>query len=72
MYVYCFEVKISTIKSKPSILHLELQAAVIATILKYTLVNEIPMEKRNTFLWAHSKIVLNYHNNNNTNFEIRQ
>ena len=29
------------------------------------MVNEIPIEKWSTFLWTHSKIVLNYLNNNN-------
>ena len=67
MYVYCFEAEISTIKSKTKYTDLELQAAVIATRLKNTIVNEIPIEKRNTFLWTDSKIVLNYLNNNDTN-----
>ena len=56
------------LSQKPGIAGLELQAAVIATRLKNTIVNEIPIEKRNTFLWTDSKIVLNYLNNNDTNF----
>ena len=38
--------------SKP---RLELQAAVITTRLKNTIVNKISIEKRNTFLWTDSK-----------------
>ena len=49
---------------QPSIPRLEL----IATRLKNAIVNGIPIEKRNTFLWTDSKIVLNYLNNNDTNF----
>ena len=55
------------LRQKPRIPRLELQAEVIATRLKNTIVNEIPIEKRNTFLWTESKIVLNYLNNNDTN-----
>ena len=55
------------LSQKPRIPRLELQAEVIATRLKNTIVNEIPIEKRNTFLWTDSKIVLNYLNNNDTN-----
>ena len=69
MYVYCFEAEISTIKSKTKYTDLELQAAVIATRLKNTIVNEIRVEKRNTFLWKDSKIVLSYLNND-TNFGV--
>ena len=70
MYVYCFEAEISTIKSKTKYTDLELQAAVIATRLKNTIVNEIPIEKKNTFLWTDSKIVLNYLINNDINFGV--
>ena len=69
MYVYCFEAEISTIKSKTKYTDLELQAAVIATRLKNTIVNEIRVEKRNTFLWKDTKIVLTYLNND-TNFGV--
>ena len=55
---------------QPSIPRLELPAAVIATRLKNAIVNEIPIEKRNTFLWTDSKIVLNHLNNNDTNFGV--
>ena len=55
---------------KASIPCLELQTAVIATRLKNTIVSEIPFEKRNTFLWTDSKKMLNYLNNNDTNFEV--
>ena len=59
------------LSQKPRIPRLELQAEVIATRLKNTIVNEIPIEKRNTFLWTDSKIVFienrNYLNNNDTN-----
>ena len=58
------------LSQKLSILRLELQAAVIATRLKNTIVNEIPIEKGNKFLWTDSKIVLNYLNNNDTNFGV--
>ena len=58
------------LSQKPRTLRLELKAAVIATRLKNTIVNEIPIEKRNTFLWTDSKIVLNYLNNNDTNFGV--
>ena len=68
MYVYCFEIR--PLSQKPSIPRLELQAAVIATGLKNTVVNEIPIKKRNIFLWTDSKIVLNYLNNNDTNFGV--
>ena len=57
------------LSQKPSIPHLELQAAVIATRLKNTIVNEIRIEKRNTFLWKNSKIVLSYLNSD-TNFGV--
>ena len=40
----------SRLSQKPSIPRLELQAAVIVTRLKKTIVNEIPVEKGNTFL----------------------
>ena len=53
-----------------SIPRLELQVAVIATRLKNTTVNEILIKKGNTFLWTDSKIVLNYLNNNDTNFRV--
>ena len=62
--------RLVTLSQKPSILRLELQAAVITTRLKNTIINEIPIEKRNTFLWTDSKIVLNYLNNNDTNFDV--
>ena len=58
------------LSQKPSILRLELQVAVIATRLKNTIVIKIPIEKRNTFLWTDLKIVLNYLNNNDTNFGV--
>ena len=58
------------LSQKPSILRLELQAEVIATRLKNTIANEILIEKGNTFLWTDSKIVLNYLNNNDTNFGV--
>ena len=58
------------LSQKPSIPHLELQAAVIANRLKNTIVNKIPIEKGNTFLWTDSKLVLNYLNNNDTNFGV--
>ena len=44
----------SRLSQKPSIPRLELQAAVIVTRLKKTIVNEIPIEKGNTFLWIDS------------------
>ena len=62
--------RLVTLSQKPSILCLELQAAGIVTRLKNTIINEIPIEKRNTFLWTDSKIVLNYLNNNDTNFDV--
>ena len=62
--------RLVTLSQKPSILCLELQAAGIVTRLKNTVINEIPIEKRNTFLWTDSKIVLNYLNNNDTNFDV--
>ena len=58
------------LSQKPSIPRLELQAAVIATRLKNTIVNEISIEKKNTFLWTDSKIVLNYLINNDINFGV--
>ena len=58
------------LSQKPSIPRLELQAAVIVTRLKNTIISEIPIEKRNTFLWTDSKIVLNYLSNNDTNFGV--
>ena len=58
------------LSQKPSTLRLELKAAVIATRLKNTIVNEIPIEKRNTYLWTDSKIVFNYLSNNDTNFGV--
>ena len=58
------------LSQKPRIPRLELQAEVIATRFKNTIVNEIPIEKRNRFLWTDSKIVLNYLNNNDTNFGV--
>ena len=58
------------LSQKPSIPRLELQTAVIATRLKITIVNEIPIEKGNTLLWTDSKTVLNYLNNNDTNFGV--
>ena len=58
------------LSQKPSKPRLELQAAIIATRLKNTTVNEIPIEKRNKRLWTDSKIVLNYLINNNTNFGV--
>ena len=48
-----------SLSQKPSRLRLELQAAVIVTRLKNTIVNEIPIEMGNTFLWTDSKIMLN-------------
>ena len=62
--------RLEPLSQKPSIPHLELQAAVIATRLKNTIVNEILMEKTNTFLWTGSEIVLNYLNNTDTNFGV--
>ena len=56
------------LSQKPSIPSLELQAAVIDTRLKNTIVNEIPIEKRSTFSWTDLKIVLSHLNNNDTNF----
>ena len=44
--------RLVSLSQKPSIPRLELQAAVIATKLKNTIVNEIPIEKRNTYLWT--------------------
>ena len=58
------------LSQEPSIPRLELQAALIATRLKDTKVNEILIEKRNKFLWTDSKIKLNYLNNNDTNFGV--
>ena len=58
------------LSQEPSIPRLELQAALIATRLKNTKVNEILIEKRNKFLWTDSKIKLNYLNNNDTNFGV--
>ena len=40
------------------------------TRLKNTIVKKIPIEKRNTFLWSDLKIVLNYLNNNDSNFGV--
>ena len=62
--------RLEPLSQKPSIPHLELQAAVIATRLKNTIVNEILMEKTNTFLWTGSEVVLNYLNNTDTNFGV--
>ena len=45
------------LSQKPSIPRLELQAAVIATRLKNTIVNRIPIEQGNAFLWRDSKTV---------------
>ena len=64
------KLRLVPLSQKPSIPRLELQAAVIATRLKNTIVNEIPIEKRNTCLWTDLKIVLNYLNNNDTNFGV--
>ena len=61
--------RLASLCQKPSIPRLELQAAVIATRLKNTIVNEIRIEKRNTFLWKDTKIVLTYLNND-TNFGV--
>ena len=58
------------LSEKPSIPRLQLQAAVIETRLKNTIVSEIPVENGNIFLWTDSKIVLNYLNNNDTNFGV--
>ena len=58
------------LSQKPSTPRLELQAVVIVTRLKDTIVNEISIEKGNTFLWKDLKIVLNYLNNNDTNFGV--
>ena len=49
MYVYCFEVEITTIKSKPSISRLELEAAVIATRLKNTIVKRFLLKRGTHF-----------------------
>ena len=71
MYVYCFKVAISTIKSKTK--RTALRATSCSTRLsrlKNTIISEIPIEKRNTFLWTDSKIVLNYLSNNDTNFGV--
>ena len=62
--------RLASLSQKPSIPRLELQAAVIATRLKNTIVNEIAIEKKNTFLWTDSKIVLNYLINNDINFGV--
>ena len=55
---------------KPNIPRLELWAAVIATRIANTIVKELPIEKWNTFLWTDSRIVLNYLDNNDTNFGV--
>ena len=64
------KLRLVPLSQKPSIPRLELQAAVIAARLKNNIVNKIPIDKRNTFLWTDSKIVLNYLNNNDTNFGV--
>ena len=58
MYVYCFEVEISTTKSKTKYTAFRAASCSNSTRLKNTIVKEIPIEKRNTFLWEDSKIVL--------------
>ena len=42
----------------------------IATRLKNTVGNKIPIEKGNTSLWTDSKIVLNYLSNNDISFGV--
>ena len=63
--------RLVSLNQKLSIARLELQASVIATRLKSTIVNEIPNEKRNTILLTDSKMVLNYLHNNGTNFRVQ-
>ena len=70
MYVYCFEVEISTIKSKMKYTAFRATSCSKAARLKNTTVKKIPIEKRNRFLWTDLKIVLNYLNNNDTNFGV--
>ena len=53
------ETRLVSLSEKPSIRRLELQAAVIVTRLKNTIINKIPLENENPFLWTDSKIMLN-------------
>ena len=53
------ESRLVSLSEKPSIPHLEQQAAVIVTRLKNTIINKIPLEYANPFLWTDSKIMLN-------------
>ena len=62
--------RLAPLSQKPSIPHSELQAAVIATRLKNIIVNEIPIKKGNTFLWAYLKIMLDYLNSNDADFGV--
>ena len=54
--------------SKTSIPRLELHAAVMATRLKVSLLEEIKENITKVFLWTDSKIVLNYLRNEDRNF----
>ena len=58
----------STANSKTSIPRLELQAAVMATRLKVSLLEEIKENITKVFLCTDSKIVLNYLRNEDRNF----
>ena len=62
--------RLVSLSQKTSIRRSGLQAAVIATRLKSNIVNEIPIEKGSTILWTDLKLVLNYLNNDDTNFGI--
>ena len=57
-------------ESKVSIPKLELQAALIASRLKNTIVKETGLKFHRIFLWTDSKTVINYLRNTETNFGI--
>ena len=61
---------IAPANSKTSIPRLELQAAVMATRLKVSLLEEIKENITKIFLWTDSKTVLNYLRNEDGNFGV--
>ena len=70
MYAYCFEVEIGTIKSKTNYPNFRAASCSNSTRLKNTIVNEIPIDKENKFLWTDTEIVLKCLHNNDTNFGV--
>ena len=63
--------RLAPIKEKQLTLpRLELQEAVLACRMKATILEEVKLQVKSVFLWCNSKAVINYINNEKTNFGV--